>query len=116
MLAGNLAGKLGGKVGVAPRLFLKKLVGDVLDRIEEFPRINPEADQKWRDFLGRPSAVGPPAVKAGEPAVLDDALETESAEGGLVGPSERFFPVDRLGAEATLVSVIEKDLLRARHG
>ncbi|MEP7311640.1 MAG: BREX system ATP-binding protein BrxD [Pseudomonadota bacterium] len=33
-LARAVAGSLGGKVGVAPRLYLKKLVGDVLDRVE----------------------------------------------------------------------------------
>ena len=32
-LARAMAGRLGGKVGLAPRLFLKKLVADVLDRI-----------------------------------------------------------------------------------
>lgn len=40
-LAGAVAGKLGGKVGVAPRIFLKKLVGDVLDRIDQFADFNP---------------------------------------------------------------------------
>jgi hypothetical protein len=33
-LARAVAGGLGGKVGVAPRLFLKKLVSDVLDRVD----------------------------------------------------------------------------------
>ena len=33
-LAQAVAGGLGGKVGVAPRLFLKKLVADVLDRVD----------------------------------------------------------------------------------
>ena len=33
-LARAVAGGLGGKVGVAPRLFLKKLVADVLDRVD----------------------------------------------------------------------------------
>lgn len=33
-LATAVAGQLGGKVGVAPRVFLKKLVADVLDRVE----------------------------------------------------------------------------------
>jgi len=33
-LAMAVAGNLGGKVGVAPRLFLKKLVSDVLDRVD----------------------------------------------------------------------------------
>ncbi len=36
-----MAGRLGGKVGLAPRLFLKKLVGEVLDRIELFPDFDP---------------------------------------------------------------------------
>lgn len=40
-LAGAVTGRLGGKVGVAPRLFLKKLVADVLDRIEQFPDFDP---------------------------------------------------------------------------
>jgi hypothetical protein len=40
-LAGGVAGKLGGKVGVAPRIFLKKLVADVLDRIDQFPEFDP---------------------------------------------------------------------------
>jgi hypothetical protein len=40
-LARALTGRLGGKVGLAPRLFLKKLVGEVLDRIEIFPDFDP---------------------------------------------------------------------------
>ncbi len=40
-LARAVSGSLGGKVGVAPRLFLKKLVGDVLDRIDQFPDFDP---------------------------------------------------------------------------
>ena len=36
-----VAGKLGGKVGVAPRIFLKKLVADVLDRIDQFADFDP---------------------------------------------------------------------------
>jgi bacteriophage exclusion system BrxC/D-like protein len=40
-LAGGVAGKLGGKVGVAPRIFLKKLVGDVLDRVDQFDDFDP---------------------------------------------------------------------------
>ncbi len=30
----GVAGGLGGKIGVAPRLFLKKLVADILDRVD----------------------------------------------------------------------------------
>jgi len=40
-LAQAVTGKLGGKVGVAPRIFLKKLVADVLDRIDQHPDFNP---------------------------------------------------------------------------
>lgn len=40
-LAAAVAGELGGKVGVSPRLFLKKLVADVLDRVDQFPDFNP---------------------------------------------------------------------------
>jgi hypothetical protein len=40
-LAIAVSGSLGGKVGVAPRLFLKKLVSDVLDRIDQFPDFDP---------------------------------------------------------------------------
>jgi hypothetical protein len=40
-LAGAVAGDLGGQVGVAPRVFLKKLVGDVLDRVDQYPDFDP---------------------------------------------------------------------------
>lgn len=36
-----VTGSLGGKVGVAPRIFLKKLVGDVLDRVDQFADFDP---------------------------------------------------------------------------
>jgi hypothetical protein len=41
MLASAVAGKLGGKVGIAPRHFLEKLVSDVLDRIDQFGDFDP---------------------------------------------------------------------------
>ncbi len=40
-LARAVTGRLGGKVGIAPRIFLKKLVADILDRIDQFPDFNP---------------------------------------------------------------------------
>src|SRR5690606_932466 len=40
-LADGVAGSLGGRIGVAPRVFLKKLVGDVLDRVDQFPDFDP---------------------------------------------------------------------------
>jgi hypothetical protein len=41
--ANAMVGTLGGKVGLAPRLYLKKLV-DILDRIEQFPDFDPRKD------------------------------------------------------------------------
>ena len=40
-LSQSIAGQLGGRVGIAPRVFLRKLV-DILDRIEQFPDFTPE--------------------------------------------------------------------------
>ena len=41
-LAKSVTGRLGGKVGIAPRIFLKKLVADILDRIDQFDDFNPK--------------------------------------------------------------------------
>lgn len=40
-LARGVAGRLGGKAGVAPRLYLRKLVAEVLDRVDQFPDFDP---------------------------------------------------------------------------
>lgn len=40
-LAAAVTGHLGGQVGVAPRVFLKKLVSDVLDRVDQFEDFDP---------------------------------------------------------------------------
>lgn len=40
-LATAVTGDLGGRIGVAPRIFLKKLVGEVLDRIDQFEEFDP---------------------------------------------------------------------------
>jgi hypothetical protein len=40
-LARSVAGQLGDRVGIAPRLFLKKLVAEVLDRIDQFEDFDP---------------------------------------------------------------------------
>ncbi len=42
-MAEAVTGKLGGKVGVSPRIFLKKLV-DVMDRVELYEEFNPRTD------------------------------------------------------------------------
>jgi type II secretory pathway predicted ATPase ExeA len=43
-LARGVAGKLGEKVGVAPRLFLRKLVGELLDKVDEHEDYLPRRD------------------------------------------------------------------------
>ncbi|WP_343708196.1 BREX system ATP-binding protein BrxD [Mycobacterium sp.] len=43
-LAAAVGGELGGRTGIAPRLFLKKLVSDVLDRVDLFEKFNPRRD------------------------------------------------------------------------
>jgi BREX system ATP-binding protein BrxC/D len=45
-LADAVTGALGGKSGVAPRLFLKKLIADVLDRVDQFPDFDPRRHYK----------------------------------------------------------------------
>jgi len=40
-LAAAVTGGLGGRVGIAPRIFLRKLVQDVLDRVDEFADFDP---------------------------------------------------------------------------
>jgi P-loop Domain of unknown function (DUF2791) len=70
-LAQAVAGELGGQVGVAPRVFLRKLVADVLDRVEEFGDFDPrehyaltlsssELTEVERNAasIGRPTASG----------------------------------------------------------
>jgi type II secretory pathway predicted ATPase ExeA len=61
-LAGHVAGALGGKVGVAPRIFLRRLV-DELDKVDEHADYNP------REFVG-------------EPIATDDMTEEERAAAG----------------------------------
>ena len=43
-LARAVTGKLGGQVGVAPRLYVKKLVADVLDRVDQHADFDPRRD------------------------------------------------------------------------
>lgn len=59
--AAAVAGMLGGKVGIAPRLFLRKLV-DVLDKIDQFPDFDPYTDYEVR--------ISPTELSAAERAEL----------------------------------------------
>ena len=46
VLAKAVAGELGKQVGIAPRVFLKKLVSDILDRVDQFDEFDPRRDYK----------------------------------------------------------------------
>lgn len=46
LLARAVTGDLGGRVGIVPRVFLKKLVGDVLDRVDQFADFDPRRDYR----------------------------------------------------------------------
>jgi hypothetical protein len=57
ILARAVAGGLGGKVGVAPRLFLKKLVADVLDRVDVHEDFDPRRHYAMTLVEGEMSAT-----------------------------------------------------------
>jgi P-loop Domain of unknown function (DUF2791) len=68
LLADHVSGALGGRVGVAPRIFVKKLV-DVLDRVDQFPDFDPRRDYVVRLAPGEltdaeRAAAGPPPPAA----------------------------------------------------
>ena len=58
-LAAAVAGELGGQVGVAPRVFLRKLVADVLDRVAEFDDFDPRLHYK---LTLSPASSPPPSA------------------------------------------------------
>lgn len=80
-LAFAITGELGGQVGVAPRLFLRKLVADVLDRVAEFGDFDPRKHYKLtlspteltdvERNAAAPASAGMPAAFA-RPATADD--------------------------------------------
>lgn len=45
-LAATVTGQLGGKVGVAPRIFLKKLMVEILDKVDQFEDFDPVVNAK----------------------------------------------------------------------
>lgn len=71
-LADAVTGALGGKVGVAPRVFLKKLVADVLDRVDQFADFDPHLDYPLTLTTGELSEVERNALCAPPSARADD--------------------------------------------
>jgi P-loop Domain of unknown function (DUF2791) len=71
-LATAVAGGLGGKIGVAPRLFLKKLVADVMDRVELHADFDPR--KHYRLTLSDNEMSVAERAAAGAPSVDDIEL------------------------------------------
>jgi P-loop Domain of unknown function (DUF2791) len=70
-LADAVTGSLGGKVGVAPRVFLKKLVADVLDRVDQFADFDPRRDYALTLAAGELSEVERNAAARADDIDLD---------------------------------------------
>lgn len=70
-LAAAVAGELGGQAGVAPRVFLRKLVADVLDRVAEFDDFDPRLHYKLTLSPAELTATERNAAAFG-PATADD--------------------------------------------
>ncbi len=77
-LSQQVTGKLGGKVGVAPRIFLKKLVSEVLDRVDQFEDFDPsehyelqlgttELNPEERNAAGLKTSADDIELELGEP-------------------------------------------------
>lgn len=71
-LAAAVTGRLGGQVGVAPRLFLKKLVADVLDRVDLHADFDPRRHYAPTVSAGELTVVERNAYAGAGPAGVDD--------------------------------------------
>lgn len=77
-LGRGVAGKLGGKVGIAPRIFLKRLV-QLLDQVDEHPDFVPE--QHYELIIDETELTDEERAGAGIPRDVDDIeLELPSSD------------------------------------
>jgi hypothetical protein len=80
LLAIGVTGRLGQKVGAAPRLFLRKLVGELLDKVEEHDDYDPKRDFKLVVSAAEMTAEEREAAGV-ERSVDDIALDLGGARG-----------------------------------
>jgi bacteriophage exclusion system BrxC/D-like protein len=73
-LARSVAGRLGGRAGVAPRIFLKKLVADVLDRVDQFADFDPR--RHYAPTIDEREMTVAERASAGAASVDDVELDT----------------------------------------
>ena len=71
-LARAMTGKLGGKVGTAPRLFLRKLVSEMLDKVDEHADYDPKRD--FRLVVDAREMSGAEREAAGIETTVDDLI------------------------------------------
>lgn len=78
-LATAVGGELGGRTGVAPRLFLKKLIADVLDRVDLFDDFDPRRDYHLTVAASELTAVEREAQALGDqrPASSVDEIDLD---------------------------------------
>lgn len=83
-LADEVSGALGGKVGIAPRIFLKRLVG-VLDKVDEHPEYDPVQHEKL--VLDPNELTDEERAAAGIARSVDDiVLDVSGGDGGSGSP------------------------------
>jgi hypothetical protein len=73
-LATGVSGRLGGHAGIAPRLYLRKLVAEVLDRVDQFPDFDPR--RHYAPTLDAREMSAAERAAAGAASVDDIELET----------------------------------------
>lgn len=82
-LARGVSGKLGGRIGVAPRIFLKRIV-DLLDRVDEHPEFDPR--EHYTLVIEPSELTEEERAAAGVPRTVDDIpldlSKPEKPEGG----------------------------------
>lgn len=84
-LADAVAGRLGGRVGMVPRVFLKKLVGDVLDHVELFDDFDPRVDYQLTvsdNELSRVELNAVRGVVGGGDALTADDIDLDLGDPG----------------------------------
>lgn len=76
-LADAVAGSFGGKAGIAPRVYLKKLVSDVLDRVDQFADFDPHQHYRLTMTAGELSEQERNAVAGTVSADRADDIDIE---------------------------------------
>jgi hypothetical protein len=94
-LARAVAGGLGGKVGVAPRLFLKKLIADILDRVDLHEDFDPRRHYTLTLAVREMSVIERAAASA---TSVDDIVARNFEAAVVRGVRQRFLHFGAIGS------------------